>query len=97
MLGVDDLSSNKARVREADSVKISNYPNAINFRAWQSAVRLEVVSASGVGEEAFDWIIVTELPDTTFGSLANSGPKFVRLDHGPFGIRRPHGVRLRSH
>ena len=23
--------------------------------------------------------------------------KFVRLDHGPFGIRRPHGVRLHSH
>ena len=69
------------RVREADSIKITNYPNTVNFRAWQSAVRLEVVSASGLGEVAFDWIGEVELPDTTFGSLANSGPKFVSLDN----------------
>ena len=72
-------SENRARVREADSIKIAQFPNAVNFRSWQSTVRQEVTAASGMGEVCFKWIIEVEARTTTHDSLADPGV-FASLD-----------------
>ena len=69
----------KAKVKEADHVKLSPLPTATEFPAWRSSVRKEVAAASGTGEEAFRWIMEVESPDATFELLADCG-SFPSLD-----------------
>ena len=67
------------KVRETDSIKLLPLPLTPQFDAWKIALRSEVVAASGRPRAAFDWIIETENPKTTFEELADCG-EFESLD-----------------
>ena len=68
-----------AKVKEADHIKLSGMPDATSFHSWRSATPKEVAAASGVAEEAFQWIMEVEDQDATFESLRDSGA-FPSLD-----------------
>ena len=51
------------RAREGDKIKILNLPDAYNIEAWKAALRIEIVSTSGRGDEAYRWIDEVFDPD----------------------------------
>ena len=61
------------KIREADSIKLSPLPATPRFDARKIALRSEVVAASGRPQSAFNWIIQTENPKTTFEEMADCG------------------------
>ena len=67
------------KVRETDSIKLLPLPMTPQFDAWKIALRFEVVAASGRPKSAFNWIIETENPKTTFEEMADCG-EFESLD-----------------
>ena len=69
----------KAKVKEADEVKIQSLPAVAMFRQWLDDVRDAVVAASGRSNSAFLWILRVEEPNMTFEQLADSGD-FESLD-----------------
>ena len=73
------LQTRGGKTKEADAIRVGSLPNAAQFRAWRVALRSEVAAASGVGEDAFKWILETEAPDATFDGLSHSG-RFPSLD-----------------
>ena len=66
-------------MKEADQVKLHQLPSATGFKAWRSALRKEVAAASGVGQDAFQWVLEVEAPGTTFDDLGDCGA-FTSLD-----------------
>ena len=70
----------KARAKEADSIKIGQMPTPVQFQAWQDSLRHEVCAASGKRKIAFPWIFEAEDPNTTFEDLAEPGKDFETLD-----------------
>ena len=64
--------SSSTRIKEADSIKLPQYPQPQQYRSWRSAVRTEVTAASGRGEVAFLWVKRTEGPATTFDDFRDS-------------------------
>jgi len=73
-------SLGKARIKEAETIKIPPLPSATQFRSWKVSVRTEVTAASGRGDVAFKWILLAESPSSSFESLATSGTGFESLD-----------------
>ena len=65
--------SHKNKPKEAESVKIPNIPQAPAFRNWKSAVREEVVAASGYPEQGFAWISEVEASGAKIDDFAGSG------------------------
>ena len=70
-------SPTKARIREADTMKVPALPTPTQYRAWILAVRSEITAASGRGQEAFRWSLETE--SSSYSQLADSG-RFESLD-----------------
>ena len=78
--GTDDPKrTSDVKLREADNIKIPHMPSTPFFDEWQAAVRQEVVSASGRGQPAFDWVLEVEDENSTFESLQDPG-MFPSLD-----------------
>ena len=67
------------KARETDSIKLLRFPATPQFDAWKIALRSEVVAASGRPHSAFNWIIQTENPKTTFEEMADRGEFESRL------------------
>jgi hypothetical protein len=55
-------------------------PTAASFRNWRLALKAEVVSASGRGDEAFTWISVVDRREVTLDDLGSSGTGFDSID-----------------
>ena len=66
-------------MKEADHIKLHALPNTVQFKHWRTAVRDEVIGASGRGEAAFHWIVEVEKPGATYEAMANVG-QFESLD-----------------
>ena len=74
-----DQSSDKNRVKEADTVKVPAFPHAESYRNWRIRTREAVMSASTDPDKAFDWISETWKEGQTMEALRNAG-KFTTLD-----------------
>jgi hypothetical protein len=57
------------RTKEADTVKISKFPDAVGFKAWKQETRSEITSASGKGDKTLAWLMKLDEAGTTFESL----------------------------
>ena len=68
-----------SRAKEAETIKIAQLPNPIQFQAWQDSVRHEIAAASGRHRQAFPWILRVEDPEVSFEDLAEP-EEFESLD-----------------
>ena len=66
------------KVKEAETLKIANLPDAVGFRAWKIAARNEVAAGSGRDDKGLQWILKVEADGTTLTSsrtpAKSSGP-----------------------
>jgi len=75
----ENLFVPKVTVKEADSIKLNQLPEVPMFVAWKQHVRAKVVSASGRGERAFQWIRRAENEAVSFEELKATG-EFTSTD-----------------
>ena len=69
----------KPKVKEAESIKLPDFPNPETYRSWKIATREAVRAASDRPDEAFDWILAVYDRHAGRSSLRDPG-KFVTLD-----------------
>jgi hypothetical protein len=69
----------KPKTKEADSVKVPDFPNPETYRSWKNATREAVRAASDRPDEAFAWIMEVYAKDCKLESLRDTG-KFLTLD-----------------
>ena len=74
-----ESDDNKPKVKEAESIKLPDYPNPETYRSWKISVREMVRAASDRPDEAFRWVQETYNKDATVTSLHDTG-KFLTLD-----------------
>jgi hypothetical protein len=68
------------KVKEAEEIKVGQWPSVAQFPAWRRNLRRSVVAASGVVDDsALAWIHEVESTSVTFESLGSSG-LFPTLD-----------------
>ena len=67
------------RVKEADEIKVSQLPEIPQFTAWKQQLRSSVMSASGKGRAAFEWIMAVEDPSASYSELEYAG-EYESLD-----------------
>ena len=69
-----------SKVKEADEIKVGQWPSVAQFPAWRRNLRRSVVACSGVVDESsLAWILEVESPSTTYEGLGSSG-MFPTLD-----------------
>ena len=68
------------RNKEADSITLKHFPPVKDFRAWRSALRYAVASASGRGDDAMRWVREVESDGATHASLRKPGSRYESLD-----------------
>ena len=69
----------KPKVKEAESIKLPDFPNPETYHSWKIATRQAVRAASDRPDEAFDWILAVYDRHAGHSSLRDPG-KFVTLD-----------------
>ena len=69
----------KPKVKEAESIKLPEFPNPETYRSWKAATREAVRAASDQPDEAFLWLLETYNKDVTHDQLRDPG-KFLTLD-----------------
>ena len=69
----------KPKVKEAESIKLPDFPNPETYRSWKAATREAVRAASDQPDEAFLWLLETYNKDITHDKLRDPG-KFLTLD-----------------
>ena len=69
----------KPKVKEAESIKLPDFPNPETYRSWKIATREAVRAASDRPDEEFDWILAVYDRHAGHSSLRDPG-KFVTLD-----------------
>ena len=72
-------SSDKNKVKEADTIKVPAFPHAESYRNWRIRTREAVMSASTDPYKAFDWISETWKEGQTLEVLRDVS-KFTTLD-----------------
>ena len=77
--GETGAEEEKPNVKEAESIKLPDFPNPENYRSWKIATREAVRAASDRPDEAFDWILAVDDRHAGHSSLRDPG-KFVTLD-----------------
>ena len=65
---------------QAETIKIGALPQPAAFRAWKNATRMEVVAASGLGEECYIWMLEVEEVGCKREKFRVSGKRFTRID-----------------
>ena len=73
--GEDD----KPKVKEAENIRLPDFPNPETYRAWKTATREAVRAASDRPDEAFSWILEVYAKDADHDKLREPG-KFLTLD-----------------
>ena len=69
----------KPKVKEAEVIKLPEFPTPESYRSWKTAVREKIRAASDNPDEAFEWILEVYRPGASHDTLRNPG-KFVTLD-----------------
>ena len=67
------------KLKEPDSIKIKEFPEAHAFEAWKIHIRGKIDAASGGSDEAFEWIMEVEDSNVTYEDLGNKAD-FPSLD-----------------
>lgn len=75
-----DPSTDRNKVKEADTIKVPAFPHAESYRKWRIRTRREaVMSASTDPDKAFDWMSETWKEEQTSEAFRDVG-KFTTLD-----------------
>ena len=69
----------KPKVKEAEVIKLPEFPTPESYRSWKTAVREKIRAASDNPDEAFEWILEVYRSGASHDTLRNPG-KFVTLD-----------------
>ena len=77
--GEKGAEEEKPKVKEAESIKLPDFPNPETYRGWKIVTREAVRAASDRPDEAFDWILAVYDRHAGHSSLRDPG-KFVTLD-----------------
>ena len=85
LASLENLKGNKSegdskpKVKEAEVIKLPEFPTPESYRSWKTAVREKIRAASDNPDEAFEWILEVYRPGASHDTLRNPG-KFVTLD-----------------
>ena len=75
----NDDDDDKPRVKEAETIRLPDFPNPESYRTWKIAVREAVRAASDKPDEAFNWVQEVYEKTATNEALRITG-KFLALD-----------------
>ena len=78
MVGKGD-DDGKPKAKEAESIKLLEFPTPDTYRSWRIAAREAIRAASDRPDEAFAWVQAVYAKDQTLEGLSNPG-KFLTLD-----------------
>ncbi|OLP98785.1 hypothetical protein AK812_SmicGene18734 [Symbiodinium microadriaticum] len=74
-----ETEEGKPKVKEAETIKLPDFPSPETYRSWRTSVREILRAASDRPDEAFAWVQEVYKKGTTMESLYETG-KFVTLD-----------------
>ena len=77
-------SDEKPKVKEAESIKLPEFPKPETYRSWKTATREAIRAASDQPDEAFKWVLEVYDKDADHKTLREPG-KFLTLDTGLCG------------
>ena len=69
----------KPKVKEAESIKLPEFPKPETYRSWKTATREAIRAASDQPDEAFKWVLEVYDKDADHKTLREPG-KFLTLD-----------------
>ena len=69
----------KPKVKEAESIRLPDFPNPETYRSWKTATREAIRAASDRPDDAFEWILEVYDKNASHEKLREPG-KFVTLD-----------------
>ena len=69
----------KPKTKEAESIKLPDFPNPETYRSWKAATREAIRAASDQPDDAFLWLLEAYDKDITHDKLRDPG-KFLTLD-----------------
>ena len=69
----------KPKVKEAETIKLPEFPNPETYRSWKTAAREAIRAASDQPDSAFAWILEVYKKDASHEKLRDPG-KFLTLD-----------------
>ena len=75
----DRIEDDKSKVKEAESIRLPDFPNPEMFRSWKIATREAIRAASDRPDDAFEWILEVYDKNASYEKLREPG-KFVTLD-----------------
>ena len=78
-IGKKNDDDDKPRVKEAETIRLPDFPNPESYRSWKIAVREAVRAASDKPDEAFNWVQEVYEKTATNEALRVTG-KFLTLD-----------------
>ena len=70
---IGKTDDDKPKAKEAETVKLPDFPNPETYRSWKTAVREAVRAASDTPEEAFQWVQRFYKRSATLESLGIQG------------------------
>ena len=69
----------KPKVKEAETIKLPDFPNPETYRSWKTAAREAIRAASDQPDAAFTWVLEAYKKDASHEKLRDPG-KFLALD-----------------
>ena len=69
----------KPKVKEAETIKVPDFPNPETYRSWKTAAREAIRAASDQPDAAFTWVLEAYKKDVSHEKLRDPG-KFLTLD-----------------
>ena len=69
----------KPKVKEAETIKLPEFPNPETYRSWKTAAREAIRAASDQPDAAFTWVLEAYKKDASHEKLRDPG-KFLTLD-----------------
>ena len=69
----------RPKVKEAESIRLPDFPSPETYRSWKISMRETVRAASDQPDEAFKWLLEVYTKEATLESLRETG-KFLTLD-----------------
>ena len=69
----------RPKVKEAESIRLPDFPSPETYRSWKISMRETVRAASDQPDEAFKWLLEVYTKEATLESLRATG-KFLTLD-----------------
>ena len=79
LLKGESAQEEKPKAKEAESVKLPEFPNPETYRSWKTATRESIRAASDKPDEAFQWVLEVYDKGASHEALRNP-QKFLTLD-----------------